>query len=95
MRILTLIHEFPPIGGGGGRAAFEICRELVKRGHEVTVLTAHINGLPREEMQDGIRLIRIPSRRTESFTATFSTMLSYILNGFWAGLVLIWRFRPI
>lgn len=94
MRILTLIHEFPPIGGGGGRAAFDICRELVKRGHDVTVLTAHMNGLPYDEIRDGIRLVRISSYRTEPFSASFSTMLSYILLGFWTGLILIVRFRP-
>ncbi|NOH00777.1 MAG: glycosyltransferase [Chloroflexi bacterium] len=94
MRILTLIHEFPPIGGGGGRAAYDICCELAARGHAVTVLTAHMDGLPREEIQDGIRLVRIPSKRTEAFTASFETMFAFDLAGLWAGLALIWRFRP-
>ena len=94
MRILTVIYEFPPIGGGGGRAAYDICRELVTRGHDVTVLTAYMNGLPREEIRDGIRLIRIPSLRTEAFSASFQTMLAYVLAGLGAGLALIWRFRP-
>ena len=94
MRILTLIHEFPPIGGGGGRAAYDICSELAARGHDVTVLTAHMDGLPLEEMQDGFKLIRIRSRRTETFAASFSTMLSFDLAGLWAGLAFIWRSRP-
>lgn len=94
MRVLTLIHEFPPIGGGGGRAANDICRELVKRGYDITVLTAHMNGLPYEETQDGIKLVRISSRRTESFSASFSTMLTFVFVGFWVGLKLIWRTRP-
>jgi glycosyltransferase involved in cell wall biosynthesis len=94
MRILTVIYEFPPIGGGGGRAAYDICRELAARGHEVTVLTAHMDDLPREELKDGIRLVRIPSKRTEAFSASFQTMLAYVLAGLWAGLGLIWRFRP-
>ena len=94
MRILTVIHEFPPIGGGGGRAAYDICCELAARGHDVTVLTAHMDGLPRDEKQDGFRLVRIPSSRTEAFTATFSTMLAFDLAGLWAGLALIWRSRP-
>ena len=94
MRILTVIHEFPPIGGGGGRAAYDICCELAARGHDVTVLTAHMDGLPRDEKQDGFRLVRIPSWRTEAFTATFNTMLAFDLAGLWAGLALIWRSRP-
>jgi L-malate glycosyltransferase len=94
MRILTLIYEFPPIGGGGGRAANDICRELVARGHEVTVLTAHMTGLPLEDNQDGIHLVRIPSLRTQSFGASFPTMLAYVLAGLWAGLRLIYIHRP-
>ena len=94
MRILTIIYEFPPIGGGGGRAAYDICKELVARGHNVTVLTAHMHGLPLEEYKDGIRLIRIPSLRSESFRASFFSMLAYVLSGLWAGLRLIRLDRP-
>jgi glycosyltransferase involved in cell wall biosynthesis len=94
MRILTLIYEFPPIGGGGGRAAYDICRGLAERGHEVTVLTAHMPGLPLEDVQDGIRLVRISSLRRETFGASFATMLAYILAGLWAGLRLIRIDRP-
>ena len=94
MRILTIIYEFPPIGGGGGRAAYDICKELVARGHNVTVLTAHMHGLPLEEYKDGIRLIRIPSLRSESFRASFFTMLAYVLSGLLAGLRLIRLDRP-
>jgi glycosyltransferase involved in cell wall biosynthesis len=94
MRILTLIYEFPPIGGGGGRAAYDICKGLVACGHEVTVLTAHMQGLPFEEYKDGIRLARISSFRRETFGASFLTMLAYVLAGLWAGLRLIRLDRP-
>lgn len=94
MRILTLIYEFPPIGGGGGRAAYDICRGLVAHGHQVTVLTAHMRGLPHEELRDGIRLVRVSSLRRQTFGASFTTLLAYILAGFWAGLRLIRHERP-
>ncbi len=94
MRILTVIYEFPPIGGGGGRAAYDICRGLAMRGHQVTVLTAHMRGLPFEEQRDGIRVARIPSLRRETFAASFTTMLAYILAGLWAGFRLIRLARP-
>lgn len=94
MRILTVIYEFPPIGGGGGRAAYDICSELAARGHEVTVLTAHMNGLPPEESQDGFRVVRISSRRTEAFVASFEAMMFYILVGLGKGLELIRHARP-
>ena len=94
MRILVVIYEFPPIGGGGGRAAYDICKDLVSRGHQVMVLTAHMRGLPLEETRDGIQLMRIRSLRAEAFRASFMTMLSYVLAGLWPGLRLIWRHRP-
>jgi len=55
MRILVLIHEFPPIGGGGGAVARDICLGLARRGHEIKILTAHGPGLPRREMLEGNR----------------------------------------
>ena len=94
MRILTLIYEFPPVGGGGGRAAYDICKGLVARGHQVTVLTAHMQGLPFEEYVDGIRLVRISSMRRKMFGASFATMLAYDLAGLWAGFRLIRLDRP-
>lgn len=94
MRILTVIYEFPPIGGGGGRAAYDICRELAARDHDVTVLTAHMQGLPFQNNEDGIRVVRISSLRKEPFRATFFTMLAYVLAGLWAGLRLIYIHRP-
>lgn len=94
MRILVIIHEFPPIGGGGGRAAYDICKNLAARGHEVVVLTAHFYGLARGEIIDGIRVIRIPSFRKESFAASFITMLAFVLAGLWTGLRLIRSYQP-
>lgn len=94
MRILVIIHEFPPIGGGGGRAAYDICTALASYGHEIIVLTAHMRGLPFDEIRNGVRIVRVPSFRTEVFRATFGVMLAYVLAGFWAGLRLIRLQRP-
>ena len=94
MRILVLNHEFPPIGGGGGRAAEHICQTLAKRGHQTEVLTSHLEGLPREEMRDGYHIARIPCLRKQAFKASFLSMGMYIFAGFWAGLRLIRSFRP-
>lgn len=94
MKILVIIYEFPPIGGGGGRAAYDICIELAKRGHQITVLTAHMQGLPKQEEIDGIHILRIPSLRKEAFRASLTTMFAYIVCGFWAGLIYIKHNRP-
>ena len=94
MRILVLNHEFPPVGGGGGRAAESICRVLAARGHEIRVLTSHIKGQPRDEQRDGYRIVRIPCLRTQAFRASLSSMFAYVLAGLWAGSRLIRIFQP-
>jgi len=94
MKILVLIHEFPPVGGGGGRAAQDICLGMVARGHEVTVLTAHLEGLPKEDAADGIHVIRIPSLRREAFRADLTAMGGYVLSGLWAGYRFTKRWQP-
>jgi glycosyltransferase involved in cell wall biosynthesis len=94
MKILVLSHEFPFIGGGGGRAAQDICVQLARRGVDVTVLTAHMRDMPRIEEKDGIRVIRIPSLRSQPYVASFSAMFSYILAGLWFGFLWIRRNKP-
>lgn len=94
MKILVLIHEFPPIGGGGGRAAQDICHGLAERGHDVVVLTAHLEGLAKEEMVAGVHVLRLPSLRREAFRADLKAMGGYVLSGLWAGLRFIKRWQP-
>jgi len=94
MRILVLNHEYPPVGGGGGRASEELCRALAERGHEIKVLTAHIKGLPYEEERDGCQIVRIPSLRTQPYRAGFLSMIAYVLAGLPAGCRLIRDFQP-
>lgn len=94
MKILVLIHEFPPVGGGGGRAAQDICRGMVEQGHEVTVLTAHLKGLAKDEDVDGMRVLRLPSLRREAFRADLKAMGGYVLSGLWAGFRLIKGWQP-
>ncbi len=94
MRILVLVHEFPPVGGGGGRVAEDICSKLVQRGHEVKVLTTHIRGLPFKEERNGFQVIRVGSLRKQPYRASFLSMAIYILAGLWTGLHLLIGFRP-
>ncbi|RPI96586.1 MAG: glycosyltransferase family 1 protein [Chloroflexi bacterium] len=94
MRILVLVHEFPPVGGGGGRVAEDICSKLAKRGHEVRVLTTHIKGLAYEEERNGMQIVRFGSLRTQAYRASFLSMAVYVLAGLWAGRRLIGSFKP-
>jgi glycosyltransferase involved in cell wall biosynthesis len=67
---------------------------LARRGHEITILTAHLKGLPREEVEDNIRILRLPSLRKRPYRAGFLAMGMYILAAIPAGLRLIRHWRP-
>lgn len=94
MRILVLIHEFPPVGGGGGRVAEDICTTLARRGHEPTVLTAALRGLPSQETRTGVRIVRLPSLRTQPYRAGLPAMGAFILVSLAAGLQVIRQQHP-
>ncbi len=94
MRILVLNYEFPPIGGGGGRACADLCKQLAGRGHDLHVLTSRARGLDKEESRDGYMVSRVPTGRRSYFRASFLTMLSYVLLGIPPGLRLIRRMKP-
>lgn len=94
MRILTVIYEYPPVGGGGGKVAEDICRKLAARGHEMGVLTAHWGDLPRHEHRDGVHIWRIPSLRHLRYKGDMRAMLGYVLASIPAGLSIIRRWQP-
>jgi L-malate glycosyltransferase len=94
MRVLVLNHEYPPVGGGGGQVAQDIAKELTRRGHEITILTAHLKGLPRDEWVDNIHTLRLPSLRKRPYQAGFLVMGNYIFAAIRAGLPLIRRWHP-
>lgn len=79
MRILIINYEYPPVGGGGGVICRDIAEELVKMGHEITVITSQYNGLNDEEMVEGVNIIRVPVwMRKDLSVATIISMLSYV-----------------
>ena len=93
MHILVLIHEYPPVGGGGGRVAQDLAEGLVARGHRVTVLTSALAELPREETRRGVRIVRLPVARKEAYRATFLSMGLFVLRSVWAGWRMVRRER--
>jgi glycosyltransferase involved in cell wall biosynthesis len=94
MRILVLVHEYPPVGGGGGRVAQDLCRGLAEQGHQLYVLTAHHGDLPLEEQETGIHIRRVVSGRRWAFRADLRAMLGYVLVSFWHGLGIVHHWKP-
>jgi glycosyltransferase involved in cell wall biosynthesis len=68
MRILAIAWEFPPrIIGGISRHVAELYPEIVKRGHEVHLITVAVENEPSEAIIDGIYVHRIPVDANNDF----------------------------
>lgn len=94
MRILVLNYEFPPVGGGGGRASADLCKKLSDRGHEVRVLTARTPGMPHSEMRDGYEIRRVWTGRRSKFRASFMAMAGYVIGGLVPGWRMVRAWHP-
>ncbi len=61
MRILTVLTYYRPHTSGLTIYTERLARALARRGHQVTVMTSQFDkSLPREEMMDGVRVVRVP-----------------------------------
>ena len=94
MKVLVISHEYPPIGGGGGKVVQDLCSGLAARGHHIHLLTALYENLPVMETAGNFVIERLPSKRTESFRADFVTMASFVWKSFWRGLKVIRTWHP-
>lgn len=81
MRILILNYEFPPLGGGGANATYNIGRNLVTMGHEVAVITSSFKGLKNEEIVDGIKVYRVPTLRKNLEYSNALELLAFTITG--------------
>ena len=94
MRVLFLSHYFPPEVNAPATRTFEHCREWVRAGHEVTVVTCapnhprgevypgYRNRLWSTEERDGIRVVRLWTyiAANEGFAKRTLNYVSYMLS---------------
>lgn len=99
MKILFLSDNFPPEVNAPASRTYEHCREWVKAGHQVTVITCAPN-FPKgkvfegyrnrrsEEFVDGIRVIRVRTyiSKNEGIFRRILDYWSYGLAAFWEGI---------
>lgn len=100
MKLLFLSDNFPPESNAPASRTYEHCREWVKEGVEVTVITCnpnfpfgkvydgYKNKLYQTEIIDGIKIIRVWSYMTENKGAIKRILdyVSYAIGAFIAGL---------
>ena len=62
MNILHITSSYYPVLGGQEKVVYEISKEMVKKGHNVTILTTDLyceeKNLPKEEIIEGIKIKR-------------------------------------
>lgn len=61
MKILTVLTYYRPHTSGLTIYAERLARAFARRGHQITVMTTQYDkSLPRQEMIDGVRVVRVP-----------------------------------
>ena len=94
IKILVISHEYPPIGGGGGRVVQNLCKGIASDNFNFYVLTAHWDDLPEFEESENLTIERIRSRRTQAYRADLLTMACFVWKSFWLALRIIKRWHP-
>jgi glycosyltransferase involved in cell wall biosynthesis len=94
MRVLTLCYEWPPVGGGGGRAAKEIAEALARRGHQVRVQTIRFNETPAHEVAAKVDVYRTRGFRRRADQCTPLEMAGYVLSSAIPTLRHLAEFKP-
>lgn len=100
MRILFLTDNFPPEVNAPASRTYDHCKEWVKKGDQVTVITCtpnfpqgkvypgYENKLYQVEIKDGIRIIRVWSYivPNQGFVKRTLDFISFSISAFFAGL---------
>lgn len=74
--ILVLSHEFPPLGGGAGKNAYLLCRELARRKVAVKVWTADPG--PERRLRFDFPVEYLRTARRDRFDTHLRAMAAYV-----------------
>jgi glycosyltransferase involved in cell wall biosynthesis len=94
MKVLVLTHEYPPVGGGGGRVAQQLCRGLAQRGDSLQVITSNCGDLTTEDTDQGVILHRLNVHRKQAYKASFPSMFEFVFKGFWKASQIVRTWKP-
>jgi len=94
LRILVITHEYPPIGGGGGRVAQDLSQGFVNAGNQVHVITGQCGDLAKKDEINGVIVRRINSLRKKPFQASFLSMFAFVISASLETLKTVYRWKP-
>ncbi|HUV15754.1 MAG TPA: glycosyltransferase family 4 protein, partial [Pelolinea sp.] len=94
MKILVISHEYPPVGGGGGKVVQDLCQNLARRGHQIHLLTTNYGELPKLEESENYLIERLSSWRTQAFRADIKAMGMFVWKSYRRGLELARSWKP-
>ena len=77
MRILMLSHGYPPVISGVTLVVQKVAREMARRGHEVTVVTASDRGPDYQDKDQGVELLRVRSAPNPFWSEGRLPLLTY------------------
>lgn len=81
MKILIISHEYPPIGGGGANACYFLSREFARSGHQVSIVTAQYENLPKKEITDDhVVIYRVKCRRRNKEKSSLIEMFTFLTS---------------
>ncbi len=93
MKVLIINYEFPPIGGGGATASYQIAERLSTT-YNIKVLTGGYGDLPRYEKVGHYEIYRVPAIRRKAESTTPIEMITFMLSGSWHGWKLAREWQP-
>ena len=79
MKLLVLNYEYPPIGGQAGAISKNIADGLAVRGHDITMLTTYYDGTEATSVENGVRVIRLKSKRKDASHSNVREMISWMI----------------
>jgi len=89
MKLLLLNYEYPPLGGGAGRAMQSIAKQIAAMGHDVDILTSNITFGYNDTIDYGIRVFAVPSVRKGIHDCGFRGAFTFVFFAYFKILKLV------
>ena len=94
MKILIINSEYPPVGGGAGNASAHLARLLSSMGNNVLLLTTQYGDLPADEVCNGVRILRGPTRRRYADRSNALEQVLFIAGASFRSFRVLRQFKP-